>query len=490
MLTDQTRAPIVEALAEFKAQGAISFGVPGHKSGKAAPEDIKQLLGAKVFETDATTQKGIDDRRETKEILQQAEHLAAEAWGAAYSYLSTNGTSLSNHAAFFSVAEPGDTVLVARNAHKSVIAGLVIAKLRPVFLEPDHDEDWDVEHGVPAATLERTLAAHPEAKGVFIVSPSFYGVASDLRRLADICHEHGKPLVVDEAWGPHFAFSREMPPSAIACGADMALGSIHKTMAGLQGASIMLLNSRLIAPDRFALSYDLFESTSPPVQVLATTDATRRQFVQDGERLIGRTVACARRAREAIGAIEGLRVMGREVLTGDARFAMDDTKILLDVGDLGVTGYEAEDWLITNRNLSLGLSDDRHLLAIFTIGNDDATTDALIAGLQAMAEWARGKTTVRRRQPEGMPARKDLETEMAMTPAEAFFARTEHVPLGEAAGRIAAEMVAPYPPGMPRLLPGQRISRTHVAFLQLGMDAGMFSLGNSDTHLRTVRVVA
>ena len=167
-------------------------------------------------------------------MLQQAEHLAAEAWGAAYSYLSTNGTSLSNHAAFLSVAEPGDTVLVARNAHKSVIAGLIIAKLRPVFLEPDHDEAWDVEHGVPAATLERALAAHPEAKGIFIVSPSFYGVASDLRRLAEICHEHGKPLVVDEAWGPHFAFSREMPPSAIACGADMALGSIHKTMAGLQ----------------------------------------------------------------------------------------------------------------------------------------------------------------------------------------------------------------------------------------------------------------
>jgi arginine decarboxylase len=202
-----------------------------------------------------------------------------------------------------------------------------------------------------------------------------------------------------------------------------------------------------------------------------------------------RTLACARYAREAIGAIEGIRVMDREVLTGDARFARDKTKVLLDIGDLGVMGYEAEDWLITNRNLSLGLSDDRHLLAIFTIGNDDAMTDELIAGLRAMAEWARRKSTARR-QPKRMPARKDLETEMAMTPAEAFFGRTEHVALTESAGRSAAEMVAPYPPGTPRLLPGQRISCTHVAFLRLGLEAGMFSLGNSDTRLRTIRVVA
>jgi arginine decarboxylase len=236
MLTDQTRAPILEALAGYKKRGSISFGVPGHKSGKAAPEDVQGLVGAEMFAADALTQKGLDDRRETKEVLQQAEHLAALAWGADYAYLSTNGTSLSNHAAFLSVAGPGDTVLVARNCHKSVMAGLIMAKLHPVFLEPDHDEVWDVEHGIPAAEVERKLAAHPEAKGVFIVNPSFYGVSGDLRHLARICHDHGKPLVVDEAWGPHFAFSPEMPPSAIASGADMAVGSIHKTMAGLQGA--------------------------------------------------------------------------------------------------------------------------------------------------------------------------------------------------------------------------------------------------------------
>src|SRR4051812_24529939 len=257
MTDTQRSAPILDALANYTKQESVSFGVPGHKSGQGAPADIKRVVGAAAFTADATTQKGIDDRRETQRTMQRAERLAAEAWGADVAYLSTNGTSLSNQAAYLSVAAPGDTVLVARNSHKSVIAGLILAGLRPVFLEPDHDEAWDVEHGIPAAELERELAAHPEAKGVFVVSPSFYGVSADLRRLAAICHARGKPLVVDEAWGPHYAFSPELPPSAIACGADLSVGSVHKTMAGLQGASIMLLRSDLIAPDRFALSYDL-----------------------------------------------------------------------------------------------------------------------------------------------------------------------------------------------------------------------------------------
>src|SRR3954449_3266442 len=265
MTDTQGSAPILEALANYTKQSSVSFGVPGHKSGQGAPADIKRVIGAAAFTADATTQKGIDDRRETQRTIQRAERLAAEAWGADVAYLSTNGTSLSNHAAYLSVAAPGDTVLVARNCHKSVIAGLILAGLRPVFLEPDHNESWDIEHGIPVAELERKLAAHPEAQGVFVVSPSYFGVVSNIAALAECCHRHGKPLVVDEAWGPHLAFHPALPQHAIAAGADLSLGSIHKPLAGLQGASIMLLKSRLVSAERFALSYDLFERTRAPV---------------------------------------------------------------------------------------------------------------------------------------------------------------------------------------------------------------------------------
>src|SRR3954467_1414689 len=435
MLTDQGRAPILEALASYAQQSSISFGVPGHKSGQGAPEDIKRVVGEAAFTADATTQKGIDDRRETQRTMQRAEHLAAEAWGADVAYLSTNGTSLSNHAAYLSVAAPGDTVLVARNSHKSVTAGLILAGLRPVFLEPDHDESWDIEHGIPVAELERKLAAHPDAKGVFVVSPSYFGVVSNIGALAEACHRHGKPLVVDEAWGPHMAFHPELPQHAIAAGADLSLGSIHKTLAGLQGASIMLLKSRLVSAERFALSYDLFETPSPPVQVLASIDATRRQMALEGEAILGGLLARARRARAALAEIPGIRVLGREVLDGDARFALDETKVTLDISGLGITGYAAEDWLTETFSLSLGLSDDIHLLACFTLGNTDKETKALIEAMQALAAWAgtqRGKG-----RPPGMPRRRDLPTTMAMTPAEAFFGRTEAVQLERAAGRIA-----------------------------------------------------
>ena len=201
MAETQSSAPILEALANHARQSSVSFGVPGHKSGQGAPPDIKQVIGADAFASDATTQKGIDDRRETKRTIQRAERLAAEAWGADVAYLSTNGTSLSNHAAFLSAAAPGDTVLVARSCHKSVAAGLILAGLRPVFLEPDHDEVWDIEHGIPLSELERKLAAHPEAKGAFVVSPTYFGVVGNIAALAECCHRRGKPLVVDEAWG-------------------------------------------------------------------------------------------------------------------------------------------------------------------------------------------------------------------------------------------------------------------------------------------------
>jgi arginine decarboxylase len=283
----QSSAPILDALVRFQKQESVSFGVPGHKSGQGAPDDIKRVLGEAVFKADATTQKGIDDRHENQRTIQRADHLAAEAWGASNAHLSTNGTSLSNHAAFLSVAAPGDTVLVSRNSHKSVTAGLILAGLRPVFLEPDIDEAWNIEHGIPVAELERKLAEHPEAKGAFVVSPTYFGVVSNIAALAEACHRRGKPLVVDEAWGPHMAFHPELPQHAIAAGADMSLGSIHKTMAGLQGASVMLLRSELISAERFALCYDLFESTSPPVQVLASIDATRRQFALEGGAILG-----------------------------------------------------------------------------------------------------------------------------------------------------------------------------------------------------------
>jgi arginine decarboxylase len=295
---------------------------------------------------------------------------------------------------------------------------------------------------------------------------------------------------VDEAWGPHFPFHPEMPPAAIHSGADMALGSIHKTMSGLQQASILLLRSDLIPRDRFALCFDLFESTSPSGPILATIDSSRRQFALHGTELVSRMLRLARAARETLSTIGGIRVMGREVLRGDARFGLDETKVLFDISALGVTGYMAEDWMTAEQNIALELSDENHLMAVVTVGNDEQDLQKLITAVRAMADWARREGASKTLRAEPMPGRTALTSDMVMLPAEAFFGPTEHVPLRQAAGRIAAEMVSPYPPGIPRLIPEERISQSQVAFLQASMAMGAFALEPSDLSLQTVRVVA
>ncbi|MBV9081431.1 MAG: hypothetical protein JOZ62_02045 [Acidobacteriaceae bacterium] len=300
----------------------------------------------------------------------------------------------------------------------------------------------------------------------------------------------GIPLIIDEAWGPHFAFHPDMPVAAIRRGADISVGSIHKTMAGLEQASFMLLKSELIAPDRFNICYDLFETTSPSGLILASIDATRRQFAQEGEELLQKTLDLARYVREKIAAMDGFRVMGREVLNGDSRHSMDETKVLVDIGGLGVSGYEAEDWLIRNKKLTLGLSDDRRLLIIFTVGTDRKSTEELLSSLEDMAKWAGdGRSDKKGLRPQ-IPRLRDLEAEQALTPAEGFFARSTRVALDEAAGRIAAEMLSPYPPGIPRIIPGQRITDAQVRYMRISMELGAFPYDASDLELETVRVVA
>jgi arginine/lysine/ornithine decarboxylase len=483
------KAPIVDALKSHIQQGSPAFDAPGHQSGQSAPRELRKLIGSKAFKGDTTEQKGLDDRRERQRVRQKAEKLAAHAWRADACFFSTNGSSLSNHSSMCAVAGPGDTILIARNSHKSLIGSMIITNVKPVFLEPDYDEDWGIAHGVSVEEVRRKLDRNPKAKAVFITSPSYYGVTSDVKAIAELCHERGLPLMVDEAWGPHFAFSKEMPEAAIRLGADVTVGSIHKTMSALSGASIMLLKSKLIHPDRLNNAYDLFESTSPSGPILASIDASRQQFVEEGEELIGDTLQLAAKFRHEVAKIDGIRVMGPEVLNGDARHGMDQTKVLLDIRGLGINGWEAEDWMMTEQQLTLGLSDEHRLLIIFTSGHTKHQRRQLISGFKALAKWARDGKKDKKGLPKNIPAHSELKAKCEIPPAKAFYAPSERVPLSKLAGRIAAEMVSFYPPGIPRIVPGQRVTEAQAKYLQIGMKYGAFPFDASDLDLKTVRVV-
>jgi arginine decarboxylase len=486
MKKDQTKAPLLDGIVRYNEAAVLPFTTPGHKRGEGVDEEVKRKVGAETFRNDLAMQNAVDDRRESKDVLGEAEALAADAFGAEESRYSTNGSSLSAHVSMLTVAEHGEQVLVARNTHRSMVAALLMANVRPTFLMPEIDDELDVEHGVTPEHVREMLDVHPKAKGVFIVAPTYYGVVCDVKAIAEICHERDIPLIVDEAWGPHFAFHSELPPSAMSCGADMSFGSIHKTMNGLSQASVIHRQGKLVDSDRLNLCFDLFETTSQSTLILGSCDGARRQMALHGEELWGRALELARNARTQLTGLPGLRVVGTEVIGRRGAFALDETKFVVDLEGLGVSGYKAADWIFENHNLTFELITHRHLMGLITIADTQETVDRMVAALRDLRRWAQENKPY---ELAPLPNSHQVRTKLEMTPTQAFFGPTKKVKLEKAAGEIIAEQVSPYPPGIPRLVPGERITQPIVDYLQRGRDAGMFVLDPSDVSLKTLRVV-
>ena len=483
---DQNEAPILAALAALERRSVRGFGAPGHHQGAAIPADIRRLLGRRVFRADVNTPKGLDDRTETQHVVQRAHEIAAEAWQADFCRFVTAGSTQSLHIALAAVSRPGDTVVYAANVHKAERTHALATGLNVVIVPTVVDDEWDVEHGVAHAALAATLDAHPEAKAVVVVSPTYFGVTADIAALAHVCHQRGVPLICDAAWGGSFAFCEALPHDALTKGADLAVYSPHKTMGALAQGSVLMAQGELVDRQRLAMAFEWFATTSPSVPILASLDATRREHALNGEAIWNRVLARAADLRWRLDTIEGVRVFGPDDLPEGAE--LDTTKVLIDTSALGVSGYAIDDWLNEHHRVSVGLSEARHLLAIVSAGTTAADVRALARGLaDFVRQLATGRlslTALGR-----APAIGSLTTEMTADPATAFFGPVEQVSLDQAEGRIAAELIAPAPPGVPRLVPGQRISAAHVAWLVANRDLGAFFLDPIDPSERTIRVV-
>jgi len=484
---DQHSAPILDALATIQRHPVRGFGAPAHHQGTGASRDIRKLLGRAVFQADVITPKGLDDRTEAAHVLQRAHEIAAEAWNADLCRFVTGGSTQALHTAIAAVAGPGDTVLFAANAHKAERAHALATGLQVGIVPVTIDDAWDIEHGVTPAALTAALDANPDARAFVVVSPTYFGVTSDIGALSALCHARGIPLICDAAWGGAFAFCEGLPHDALTKGADVAVYSLHKTMGALTQGSALLARGELVDRQRLWMAYELFETTSPSVPILASLDAARRENALNGEALWQGVLARADDLRRRLEDIPGLRVFGDDDLPPGAE--LDRTKVLIDTSALGVSGYAIDDWLNANHRVSVGLSDARHLLAVISTGTTAADVRALAKGLAACAKGiGSGAVTL---PPLGdVPGIGSLSVDMAMGGGAAVFGPVEQVPIGDAAGRIAAEMIAPAPPGVPRLVPGQRITEAHVAWLLAQRDLGAFFLDPIDPSERTIRVVA
>jgi arginine/lysine/ornithine decarboxylase len=476
------RAPLVEVLERYQAAGTVPFSCPGHKLGHGADPALVGLLGPELFAADVWLGTATHDR-----TLRDAEALAADAWGADRCLFLGNGSSSGNHAFLLATLEPGDEVVVARDLHKSLLAALILTGARPVYVAPRLHPELGVGVGVHPDDVAAALQAHPPARLVALTSPSYFGVATDLEAVTRVAHARRVAVYVDQAWGPHFGFHPQLPPSAMAAGADGATTSTHKMLSSLSQSSILNLRGGRVAADRVAAAVKLTQTTSPLLPLLASIDACRRQLVLDGEALLGRAVELAAGARSRLGMLPGLQVLDAGRLGLGPR-QLDPTKLVVDVAGLGLTGLAAERVLRQRLAVAPEGSDLSSVILAVTIGDTVASVEQLVGGFTALCAQ-RVPAAAPRPLPRSWGAVL-APGGQAMTPREAYFAAARAVPLAEAAGQVAAELVTPYPPGMPVLAPGEVIASDKLAYLAEGRAHGMYVRGPADPSLATLRVVA
>jgi arginine/lysine/ornithine decarboxylase len=484
---DHSVAPILDGLADYHARGRYGFTPPGHRHGRGADPRTRAGIGEDAFRSDLLATAGLDDRKSSCGYLSRAEELMANAVGAEQAFFSTCGSSLSVKAAMLAVAGGRGTLLVSRDAHKSVVAGLVFGGVQPQWIRPRYDDNLHLAHPPSPGQVAQAWQQHPDAAGALIVSPTPYGTCADIEGIAEVCHQRGKPLIVDEAWGAHLPFHENLPAWAMDAGADVCVVSVHKMGTGFEQGSVFHLQGELVDPGQLSACADMLMTTSPNVLIYAALDGWRRQMVQHGHDQLGAALALAGQVRQQIEALPGLHVLRDEFLGAQASHDLDPLHVVIDVSALDINGYAAADWLRAQQRIDMGLSDHRRVEATLSLADDDQTAARLLSALTALADAA---GDLPRAAQVALPAGDAFDIEPAMLPRDAFFAAKEDVTVGKATGRIAAEQITPYPPGIPAIIPGERVTAELLSYLRSGLQAGMQLPDPADPNLDTIRVVA
>lgn len=481
---DQQSTPYVDALLAYAARDPGRFQVPGHKGGPGADPALRALAGDVALRNDIpSVTAGVDVGAEPTPF-QQAQDLAAEAWGARRTWFLVNGASQGNHAACLALAHGGDRVVVQRNVHSSAIDGLILSGMLPSFVAPEVDPELGIAHCLTPEALAAALDATPGAAAAMIVSPTYFGACADVAGLAAVAHERGVPLVVDEAWGAHLRFHPDLPPDALASGADLVISSTHKVVGSLTQAAMLHLGGERVDPAVVDRCVSLVETTSPSGLLSGSLDAARRYAAVRGGELLSETLAGIAATREAIEAIPGLTALD-ERLVGRAGVAgWDPLRLSIDVRGTGSTGYRLARTVLEVEGIDLELFTENLVVAVFGMGEPaEQAGERLAAALREAVP--RLEATAGPPQPRLVPP--PPWGELLMTPREAFLGPQEVVPLELAAGRVAAESLAAYPPGIPNVLPGERLTHETLDFIVESVAHGGYVRGGSDRALKTLR---
>ncbi|QYR24199.1 aminotransferase class I/II-fold pyridoxal phosphate-dependent enzyme [Paenibacillus sp. sptzw28] len=481
---NHTRTPLFSALRSHAAQDPVQFHIPGHKKGLGSDPEFRNFIGDNALSIDLINIAPLDDLHQPTGVIEEAQQLAADAFGADYTFFSVQGTSGAIMTMILTVCAPGDKIIVPRNVHKSIMSAIIFAGARPVFISPARDTTLGIDHGITTRSVKRALDRHPDAKAVLVINPTYYGICADLKEIVDLVHSCDIPVLVDEAHGVLIHFHEKLPMSAMQAGADMAATSVHKLGGSMTQSSILNVRKGRINPQRVQTIISMLTTTSTSYILLASLDTSRRHLALHGKDLAVRALALAQSARSLINEIPGLYCIGEEILGGEATFDYDPTKLTIHVRHLGITGYETENWLRDHYNIEVELSDMYNILALVTAGDTQESIDTLIKALRELSA-----SHYQLNEAKELVVRIPEIPQLSLTPRDAFYAETEVVPFKESAGRIIAEFIYVYPPGIPILLPGEVITQPNIDYIVDHVEVGLPVKGPEDRSIQFVKVI-
>ena len=477
---DQNRAPIYEALQNFRQMRVVPFDVPGHKRGRGNPE-LTEFLGKQCVSIDVNSMKPLDNLCHPVSVIREAELLAADAFGAADAFLMVGGTTSSVQSMVLSTCKRGDKIILPRNVHRSVINALVLCGAVPVYVNPEVDNRLGISLGMQREQVAKAIAENPDAVAVLVNNPTYYGICSDLKAIVKMAHDAGMYCLADEAHGTHFYFGEGMPVSAMAAGADMAAVSMHKSGGSLTQSSLLLIGPNMNA-GYVRQIINLTQTTSGSYLLMSSLDISRRNLALRGKEVFAKVVDMANYAREEINAVGGYYAFGEELVNGDSIFAFDPTKLSVHTRDIGLAGIEVYDILRDEYDIQIEFGDIGNILAYLSIGDRSQELERLVS---ALAEIRRRY----QRDSSGLLNQEYINPKVVVSPQEAFYANKKSVPLRESEGCVCSEFVMCYPPGIPILAPGEQITAEILDYIEYAKEKGCSMTGPEDPEILHLNVL-
>ena len=485
---NQNQTPLLDAIVDYTRERPTYFKIPGHRYEKGISPRWRQWTGDGIFQFDLTEAEGLDDLHCPEGVIKEAQELAAEIFHAKATYFLVNGTTCGNEAMVLTCAGEKEKIMVSRNAHKSVLMGLILSGADPVYLMPRFDEKTGLCGSIMPEDVEEGFKKHPDCKGVFLVSPTYYGVCSNIRKISEICHKNNAILMVDEAHGGHLYFGKKsmgtdkLPQGAILQGADICAQSMHKVTGSLTQSSLLHVGSDRIDRGRLEANLHMVQSTSPSYLLMTSLDAARYELAMHGPQMLSRALELAENARSRINRIKGMHCYGKEIINENI-YDLDTTRLVISASDLGITGFELADRLYEEYRVGLELADEKNVVAVVTYANEREDIQNLVDALEKIAQnTIQSQENIKNFSMPSVP-------ESVLSPRQAYFAPKKRISWENAKGKITGEALIPYPPGIPLVNPGEIITDEIWEYMEYYRREKLHFHGPSDKKLDTIQII-